>query len=109
MGAAVMECTYDECFNDAECGVGKVCNCRTDGSDVQASRCVTALCRVDADCESGFCGESSSPDGTGKTLWACHSSRDLCVENAQCVTSERSACAYLASERRFRCVFGGVD
>lgn len=108
-GGSVQECTYDQCDSDAACGVGKVCDCRTDGRDSRASRCVAALCRTDADCESAFCGESTFPGAPEDTVWACHSSRDLCVEDAQCVTSVPSACAYLPSERRFRCVKGGVD
>ncbi len=103
-------CTYDECFEDDECGGTSVCQCegsfRSDANSCQASNC-----RTDGDCASGFCSPTlgSCGDFTGTIGWYCHTCEDECVDDADCAGGDagpwgRPYCAFEPTAGRWQCM-----
>jgi hypothetical protein len=97
-------CTYDECFNDSDCNPGAVCLCQSSMS--QGSRCATvAGCRIDADCPKGFCSPTFGTCGnySGVIGYACHSTADECVDDADCAKLAGGYCMHDAMVGRWIC------
>lgn len=101
-------CDYDECFEDTDCDGDEVCLC--DGSLFGAGNvCVSANCRVNADCASGSCAPSfgcllgAAPEG-----WYCRTPSDACSRDEDCMEPGRlgGRCAYNRAEARWMCEFG---
>ena len=78
-------CTYDSCFEDADCG-STVCAC--DGGWRSGSNtCLGGNCQVDADCGAGgWCSPSMSECGLygGVTGYWCHTPEDTCTDDSDC-------------------------
>ncbi len=95
-----LECQYDQCFQDADCGKSGVCACGTDS----VHRCITnGNCRVDGDCgANGFCSPSatfSCPNWTPLAGYYCHTARDECIDDGDCHAdagrgSSRGTCVF---------------
>ena len=58
--ACLIDCSYDQCFDDSGCASPAPCSCRASGTSPDANHCLTGSeCRVDADCgPGGFCSPS---------------------------------------------------
>jgi hypothetical protein len=85
--ACAPQCTYDTCFQDADCMMG-ACACRASASDSAANACVPGNCLVDADCGAGgYCSPSGLPDSCGIGYY-CHTPSDTCVDNTDCPSME---------------------
>jgi hypothetical protein len=94
-------CDYG-CQTDADCQPDQVCVCSGAFSDGSRSRCVSARCRVDADCESNTCGLSSYFDGCQRReVLACRSAGDACRTDADC--DDGRTCAYDPHDDRWDC------
>jgi hypothetical protein len=78
-------CSYDECFEDADCPAGVPCECRSSASSVGPNQCATGSdCRVDSDCgPSGYCSPSLFNQWCGWT-YHCHTPADTCVNDVDC-------------------------
>ena len=78
-------CTYDSCFEDADCG-STVCAC--DGGWRSGSNtCLSGNCQVDADCGAGgWCSPSLSDCGFfgGVEGYWCHTPEDTCTNDSDC-------------------------
>jgi hypothetical protein len=109
----LVQCSYDQCTNDADCARNKPCECRSAPGDTGPNRCLEASsCRVDADCGPGgycspsllatFCvctsvdycktlgdtatcspGACSCGDSCGHGYF-CHTPSDSCLDDADC-------------------------
>ncbi len=91
-------CVYDRCASDADCSGRGPCQC----ADLEVGNsCLTGNCAIDADCGvGGFCSPVVDPcTGIASAYW-CHTSRDTCVDNTDCV----GQCAYVATDARWECV-----
>jgi hypothetical protein len=80
-------CTYDACFTDENCEAGAVCMCGSQSGP--GNHCSQKGCRVDADCPGSWCSPTFSSCGTysGVVGYACHTSTDECVDDADCTSS----------------------
>jgi hypothetical protein len=108
-----MACSYDQCFQDADC-VGNVpCHCRGSASGNDSNWCLTkSNCRVDDDCgPGGYCspsqvtgcirmctvacgagthcyaGTTEVPCWCGQSCGAgyfCHTADDTCTNDCEC-------------------------
>jgi hypothetical protein len=103
-------CSYDACFADSDCAGGGPCDCRA-GLVTGANVCSAGNCRVDADCgPGGYCSPSLSrcPYAGAETAsigYFCRTSKDTCVEDADCdTTNESQQCRYDASAAHWRCI-----
>ncbi len=78
-------CTYDECFADAECGSGAVCECGG-GFRSDHNICLPGNCATDADCGTGYCSPSQGDCGAyfGTVAYFCHTCEDECVNDTDC-------------------------
>lgn len=99
-------CSYDMCFSDAQCGDNQVCSC--DGAYFSgANECVSANCRVNADCTSGHCAPSygclqgGAPEG-----WFCRTAADECTADADCMNNLNGRCAYSSTLSHWACEYG---
>lgn len=106
-------CTYDECFTDADCANrvatntdqrsgSAVCSC---GMGYGNNTCLEpGNCLTDADCGGGYCSPSFGTCGNylGVTTYYCHTSRDRCVDDADC-GSMGAYCAYSPMEGLWSC------
>ena len=83
------QCSYDECFSDADCPANTPCDCRDSASSSAPNSCLTGSdCRVDADCGAGnYC----SPSPGLAAAYHCHTSRDTCVDDSDCRQPEYCA------------------
>lgn len=106
-GEKAFVCTYDDCATDADCGAGKLCDCRPDDRSAKPNSCVAAQCTKDADCgASGFCSPSKPPEdaaGTFLTGYACHTAADECVNDADCATQGTATCSFDTTAKHWRC------
>ena len=98
----------DQCLTDGDCPSGMACVCSNDfrGPGVPSNLCLTAQCRVDADCGLSYaCSPSStSTCGSGVSGLFCHTSRDTCTTNADCCSeSSTGACVYQPTLGFFAC------
>jgi len=80
-------CDYDICFKDEDCGAAKVCLC--DGSRAGTgggNACISATCRVDADCGAFTCSPTLGSCGhyTNFVAYRCHTATDACATDADC-------------------------
>lgn len=109
-GLGYAQCSYDTCTDDAACGEGAMCLCRSEDSE-GPNVCVTAGCRTDADCGGPWCSPSRTPDGCGGTSlrlegYFCHGAADTCIDDADCQTEGASGgatCDYDPELRHWRC------
>jgi hypothetical protein len=101
-----------QCTMDSDCPGGAVCQCSGTGLSlsVQTNLCVSAACRVDADCDdagTGFCSPSPSPDCTGEDSYYCHTSADQCESDSDCTDSPDSQtamrCLYMSGPMHWAC------
>jgi hypothetical protein len=111
------ECTYDECFSDADCDGGKgVCGCEHDATNQGAGHyCSPGNCRVDADCgKGGFCSPSMpncSLNGPYyPTGYFCHTKKDECTNDDDCKPPSKKGygpigtrCAWAPESARWVC------
>jgi hypothetical protein len=79
-------CSYDQCFQDSDCGDAGVCACR-DPAGYGENACVPSNCQVDSDC--GPCGYCSPDPGgcapyIGVVGYYCHTPMDECVNDSDC-------------------------
>jgi hypothetical protein len=104
-GTQRLQCDYDVCVSDADCGGGGVCACHEDW----AHRCVEGDCKVDGDCAApGFCAFSFGADvmtSHGRVVdldrgYFCRTLNDACIDDDDCV-AER--CAFVGERRRWEC------
>jgi hypothetical protein len=102
-------CTYDECFNDGDCGEGLVCRCR-EGEWAPHICMRSGNCQVDSDCgDSGFCSPSFGNCGNylGVIGWFCHTPQDQCLDDEQCGREGGGGfdayCAYNPAAGRWMC------
>lgn len=106
-------CTYDQCFNDDDCGKGSVCGCSTATSE--GSRCLNPGCQVDADCPGSFCSPTFGTCGAygGVTSYQCHTQNDECLDDSECMSPvpgnccEPGYCAYDPNLGHWACSYMG--
>lgn len=84
-------CSYDACTNDSQCASDSLCSCRQQwhyGAQ-GPNYCMKSNCHIDADCGAGaYCSPSfDSQCGAyfGVTGWYCHTTKDECVNDSDCV------------------------
>ena len=74
-------CTYDACFSDGDCSANGVCAC---SGAYSGNACIPGNCHVDADCGvGGYCSPSFHDCGF-LVAYQCHTSKDQCVNDADC-------------------------
>jgi hypothetical protein len=111
-GIAICTCTYDQCNRDSDCSGGQACACHVtlrglpQGSG--PNTCVTANCRSDADCGSGgVCSPSMSVTACVSAIdgYYCHTPKDECGTDADCVADEVGvpACVYDSVRGHWAC------
>jgi hypothetical protein len=104
-GAFTLQCSYDQCGSDGDCG-GTVCVCREDSSSTAPNVCgsTKSNCRVDADCGSGgYCSPSESSDTfcfSASLTYFCHTSSDECIDDTDCTNG---SCNYDTSSKHWKC------
>ena len=83
------QCSYDQCFSDADCPANTPCDCRDSAASSTPNSCLTGSdCRVDSDCGAGnYC----SPSPGLAAAYHCHTSRDTCVDDSDCRQPEYCA------------------
>lgn len=87
------QCSYDECFEDADCSLDELCDCN--GGRDGAHYCVLAACRTDADCAGDFGCSSSRADPCrfiGVDGYFCKGPADLCQGDDDCPPGQ--GCAF---------------
>ncbi len=99
-------CTYDSCFEDADCG-GAVCGCNADwGSD--ANRCYSGNCQVNADCgDGGWCSPSYGDCGdySGVVSYYCRTPDDECLNDSDCNEQTGGYCMFSDPAARWVCSY----
>ena len=105
-GRGYADCTYDQCFVDADCASGP-CNC---GDDYSGNTCRGGDCQIDADCgDAGFCSPTlgSCGDYSGVVAYYCHTPDDECTDDADCEGSRDgfggAYCMYSPEVARWVC------
>jgi hypothetical protein len=108
------ECTYDECFTDADCpgsnaGTVHICACEN-GFRADNNVCLSqGNCHTDVDCGvNGYCSPSLGTCGNFSPFEAfyCHTIVDECVDDADCGGSgntEDPYCAYSTLKGHWAC------
>ena len=83
------QCSYDQCFSDADCPANTPCDCRDSASSSAPNSCLNGSdCRVDSDCGAGnYC----SPSPGLAAAYHCHTSNDTCVDDSDCRQPEYCA------------------
>lgn len=113
--AARLQCSYDECLKDEDCGAGKVCQCQTRGPPDQGfpgHLCVTAGCKTNGDCGTSCCSFSNAFCNVERTTgYFCHSQRDECITDQDClgdgvVAPRDGYCAWDPKASRWSCSRG---
>jgi len=97
------QCTYDNCFADADCASSssaepRLCMCEG-GVRSDNNVCLPGNCRLDADCGTGgYCSPSLGSCGNYSKVvgYYCHTPDDECVDDADCGGGAASALAYCA-------------
>jgi hypothetical protein len=86
--APIMNCSYDECFGDADCLTNTPCDCRDSISSSAPNSCLTGSnCRVDSDCgPGGFCSPSQA--SWNELTYDCHTANDTCLNDSDCASNE---------------------
>jgi hypothetical protein len=100
------QCTYDECFADADCPGMGVCECGG-GFWSDNNVCLNdGNCRTDADCgEGGACSPTLGSCGnySGVAAYYCHTAADECVDDADCTGLPGGYCAYNPAAGHWMC------
>ena len=100
------ECTYDDCFEDADCG-DTVCGCNGHwGSD--ANVCRGGDCQVNADCGvGGWCSPSFSDCGnySGVVAHYCRTPEDECLNDSDCTDEFDGYCMFSSAAERWVCSY----
>ncbi|HVU05740.1 MAG TPA: hypothetical protein VHE30_28520 [Polyangiaceae bacterium] len=79
-------CSY-RCLNDGECGPGQICQC-----DALGGTCVDAKCTTDSECSDGnLCTSVVASPGCGGVRFACQTSLDECLSDADCPSGRQCA------------------
>ena len=109
----IVQCTYDECFTDSDCGTGRTCAC--EGSPTSdANACLASNCSSDEDCgPGGFCGPSFGTCGSysGVIGYYCRTAEDECLNDGDCVTPDPSTgagpgyCAFAPELDHWVCMY----
>jgi len=96
-GSRLHACYYDECYTDADCRDGGVCEC-----NAMQHRCVIGgNCRRDADCGAGrWC--APSVDCVGLVGYYCRTLADTCWPGSMC-PGVSPRCAYDAKASHWSC------
>lgn len=99
-------CTYDQCFQDSDCGT-TVCACEG-GWGTDNNVCRQGNCQVDADCGAGnFCSPSFGDCGdySGVVAFYCRTCDDECVNDTDCQDPNLGSgyCAYLPDRAHWAC------
>lgn len=103
-------CTYDECFEDADCGSQQVCRC--DGGRFGNNACSIGDCAVDSDCgPGGWCSPTLSDCGKyfGIKGYYCRTAADECLNDSDCTEQAEGwlglpgYCAYSPEARHWVC------
>jgi hypothetical protein len=103
------ECTYDDCFTDADChrtfgGKSETGVWECDGGPDQGNVCLyQGNCKIDSDCGppgEGFCSPSFGECGfySGVTGYFCHAPADECTGDADCGGAGQIGDSYCAHE-----------
>lgn len=74
-------CNYG-CVRDSDCSAGQICVC---GDPI--GHCVSSTCSSDHDCGQGLCLSYDASPGCQVTAFACQTTMDSCVSNADCVNA----------------------
>jgi hypothetical protein len=78
-------CSYDQCLSDLDCPVRTPCACRFPSIYGSPNVCLTASnCAIDADCGRGAFCSPSAVVGQADRAYFCHTSNDLCIDDADC-------------------------
>ena len=98
-----LECDYDQCLSDKDCG-GGVCECRG-ATDSFANVCRGGNCAIDADCKGFACSPSLGGCGHlgGVFGYYCHTAQDQCTNDADCPGKKEGACRFLPTAGAFKC------
>ncbi len=108
----------DACLSDDDCGPSGVCSCQgmTFGFSHLSNnnQCLPSNCRVDSDCETGFCSPtvSTSCGGFyGVQGYFCHTCEDTCMNDGDCMQMGANGpvkgyCAYQPTVGHWACGFG---
>jgi hypothetical protein len=108
-GRVGLHCTYDDCFNDNDCGKGSVCTCG--GGMGDGSRCLGQGCQVDADCPGSFCSPTFGTCGNydGVVSYQCHTPKDECLDDTDCTNMPPNVglgyCAYDTTVGHWACSY----
>lgn len=102
-------CTYDQCFEDADCGAVSVCACRL-GTAFDMNQCFQGSCVLDTDCgPGGYCSPSGlvSPNcmtgiSPGSIGFFCHTAEDECTDDSDC-GEQGQACLFQVEAMRWQC------
>jgi hypothetical protein len=111
------QCSFDQCFADADCPTNGVCECRTVAAGGGAARpaptspnvCKVGKCRVDQDCGgatgTGYCSPSLGPCGNygGVVGYFCHTTKDKCTDDADCKAHGGGDCRFNATVGAWAC------
>ena len=105
------QCTYDQCFDDGECGDG-VCECQG-GFRSDNNICLqTGNCRLDADCGGcGFCSPTLGDCGDylGTVGYYCHTPADECVDDSDCAPDPQQGgpphCSFAPAVGHWKCSY----
>ena len=110
--ACGQSCSYDQCATDADCAGNTPCVCRSSASDSAPNVCQGGgNCRIDADCgPGGYCSGSIPPDRCNGYLFICdfscgsgyfcHTSKDTCTDNSDCMGG---FCGFDLDSQSWRC------
>jgi len=95
---------HDDCIADTDCGPDAVCSCQTpiaageacpSGVPLVAGNvCITANCRLDADCSSGVCQAEYQCGGV--TGYYCRTADDDCVPTDASTSYAGNGCLFRA-------------
>jgi hypothetical protein len=101
-------CSYDQCFADADCPQGSVCECRaTSPSGVGSGTnvCKASNCRVDKDCPGSYCSPSLGSCGNyfGVVGYFCHTPADKCTDDADCAKQGGGDCRWVPTTGAWLC------
>lgn len=102
------KCTYDTCYDDADCKGSGLCSCEEDGK--VGYRCMRGDCAIDSDCgANGFCSPSWH-EGCGSFIgvvgWYCHKPDDECTNDDECTKTGNGFCAYSQEKKYWICGYG---
>jgi hypothetical protein len=100
-------CGPDQCLTDGDCPNGTACGCSDAfrGNAMHTNLCISATCRVDADCGPSGVGVCSGMTGGacgGLSGFICRSAADTCHADADCCSAAPS-CQYQPTLGHWAC------